>query len=598
MNINTGIDRSKEGIVMKNALRTLIAILITVVTGTPCFSASYYIDYVSGDDSNNGSPSVTPFRFCPFDDRFSGSCTPAAGDSFYFKRGVVYEADVSDGDNNLIEITTGGSSNSTRVTFGAYGSGDRPVIVGGKQLDESRFSVYSGSVYRATNSSLGLTGVNVSGIFEADKYDTFHPRADYYDEEGSVGAVNIPTVFHQSGLGATDYVYIYTSTGLSPVGMDLCATWAERVFYAPSADFFTFENLVIQGASLYGISAAGTGVSSGYNLIIDNTRIGWVRNGVLCNNAPAWVKGNSRFVYCMTAKGENGTFLLVGTSDRASLVEDSQFIRTRNGIRFYGSATYVPVVRRSLFLSLLKWNDDWYNGAHTGIIINGSGGSIRVYRCIFYNQGSDFIREEVSMGLMEIYNCTIFEDRPYKYGGLGIQYNYTPLPSLNFKNNLIVQREAITCSTYASEDPDWDQSDIDYNYYITDPSLRVWHLDGGSEEFELLSEFQAYSTNADQSPANPSSGMKDANSVMVDWTGVALTDEFASVTYGNANFLKPKSTAGWVDAGTVLNIDENWRDYSGNVVTGAYDIGAFEYMGTQSDDEEPEAPQNLLVVEP
>ena len=186
---------------MKKIIMIVISFMLFISINA--FGATYYIDYESVDDSNNGTSESTPFKHCPFDSRFSGASSPAAGDNFYFKRGVIYEAGTSQ-TGNLISMTTGGSSNSTRITFGAYGSGDRPIIAGGKQLDESQFSLYSGNVYRATNSSLGLTGINLIRLFEADKYATFSPHADPYDEEGSIGAVDVSSEFHQVGTSAGD----------------------------------------------------------------------------------------------------------------------------------------------------------------------------------------------------------------------------------------------------------------------------------------------------------------------------------------------------------------------------------------------------------
>ena len=86
-------------------------------------------------------------------------------------------------------LNVSGSSNTNRITFNSYGAG-KALIIGGKKLDYSRFSHYSGTpgtnaVYRATISSLGLTGANISGLFEAGNYNSFRPRSDIYYETSS-----------------------------------------------------------------------------------------------------------------------------------------------------------------------------------------------------------------------------------------------------------------------------------------------------------------------------------------------------------------------------------------------------------------------------
>jgi len=52
--------------------------------------ATYYIDYATGDDSNNGTAKATPWKHCPGMSPFSGSYTHADGDNFVFKGGVTW----------------------------------------------------------------------------------------------------------------------------------------------------------------------------------------------------------------------------------------------------------------------------------------------------------------------------------------------------------------------------------------------------------------------------------------------------------------------------------------------------------------------------
>lgn len=56
-------------------------------------SSNFYVDYVSGLDSNNGTSTATPFKHCPGDTSATGtagSTTLQAGDNVYFKGGVTY----------------------------------------------------------------------------------------------------------------------------------------------------------------------------------------------------------------------------------------------------------------------------------------------------------------------------------------------------------------------------------------------------------------------------------------------------------------------------------------------------------------------------
>lgn len=58
--------------------------------GSPLQAATYYIDYVSGSDSNSGTSKSAPFRRHPFMKSFGGNYRHAAGDRFIFKGGVTW----------------------------------------------------------------------------------------------------------------------------------------------------------------------------------------------------------------------------------------------------------------------------------------------------------------------------------------------------------------------------------------------------------------------------------------------------------------------------------------------------------------------------
>lgn len=52
--------------------------------------ATYYIDYVAGNDSNSGTSTAAPWKHCPGMAPFSGSYTHSDGDQFIFKGGVTW----------------------------------------------------------------------------------------------------------------------------------------------------------------------------------------------------------------------------------------------------------------------------------------------------------------------------------------------------------------------------------------------------------------------------------------------------------------------------------------------------------------------------
>ena len=67
--------------------------------------ATYYIDWVSGLDSNNGTSINTPWKRHPFMRGWTGSYSHVAGDRYIFKGGVTWP-----GSCWRMDITVGGSA--------------------------------------------------------------------------------------------------------------------------------------------------------------------------------------------------------------------------------------------------------------------------------------------------------------------------------------------------------------------------------------------------------------------------------------------------------------------------------------------------------
>ena len=85
-------------------------------------AATYYIDFQSGSDSNNGLSTSVPWKHCPGDSNAAGtakSTTPSAGDTICFKGGVTYRG--------TITIQSAGTSGNQIIYDGAcsgFGTGN------------------------------------------------------------------------------------------------------------------------------------------------------------------------------------------------------------------------------------------------------------------------------------------------------------------------------------------------------------------------------------------------------------------------------------------------------------------------------------------
>jgi hypothetical protein len=106
---------------INKSLRLLPLLLLTitisiVLSFSISWSATYYIDYQNGSDSNNGTSTSTAWKRCPGMKGFSGSYSHLAGDIFVFKGGVTWPSSV-------LPLTLGYSGSAGNI--GTYISGHR-----------------------------------------------------------------------------------------------------------------------------------------------------------------------------------------------------------------------------------------------------------------------------------------------------------------------------------------------------------------------------------------------------------------------------------------------------------------------------------------
>jgi hypothetical protein len=90
--------------------RVSIVVISLLVAAGQVPAATYFIDYSSGADSNNGTSTSTPWKHHPYMNGWTGSYSHSAGDVFVFKRGVTWPS-ASLG----MVITAGGTSGNPDI---------------------------------------------------------------------------------------------------------------------------------------------------------------------------------------------------------------------------------------------------------------------------------------------------------------------------------------------------------------------------------------------------------------------------------------------------------------------------------------------------
>lgn len=106
---------------------------------------TYYVDSAIGNNSNNGLSPETAWQ----NTSKLASFSPAAGDIFLLKRGQTFSG---------WNVNDGGTLENP-VTYGAYGTGDNPIISGQTSVNDRRNVVFQDLVFS------GASGEYSAGIF-------------------------------------------------------------------------------------------------------------------------------------------------------------------------------------------------------------------------------------------------------------------------------------------------------------------------------------------------------------------------------------------------------------------------------------------------
>ncbi len=105
---------------MKENMKKYLIILFLLVS-LCAFSATYYVDFVGGDDTNNGTSTGTPWQHHPWDPNATDTSNGTAlsgGDICYFEKGVTYVGTmVADDSGTKREEGTDGVISADGLTF-------------------------------------------------------------------------------------------------------------------------------------------------------------------------------------------------------------------------------------------------------------------------------------------------------------------------------------------------------------------------------------------------------------------------------------------------------------------------------------------------
>ena len=253
----------------------------------------YYIDYETGDDTNDGLSRATPFKHCPGDANASGNAvatTLNAGDRVIFKGGVQYNTNGTN-KNYGIRMTWSGSgdADANRIIYdgdsGTYAArwasgADKAIIDGGGETAMGLFTFLSaGKQYITINNFVIRNGRDVAR------------SSDYF-----------------SGLvvsyARSSHITVSNST-LSDAGHDTYDVDRSGFGILGGGDYWKIYNNTITDCYLNGVNIKGS-----YNKVYNNTFTGKVRwTLTYANTGSADITGTEIYnnIFHNCGKGDYGS---------------------------------------------------------------------------------------------------------------------------------------------------------------------------------------------------------------------------------------------------------------------------------------------------
>jgi len=227
---------------------------------------TYYVDAVSGSDGNSG---ISPGLAWKSVSKVNRS-TLVPGDTILFKRGQTWREG--------LKPTSSGAA-SKWITFGAYGTGNKPLLLG--SFDKSLTSDWTkdtGNIWKSTAKF---------NLYEARSFPDVGNII--FNNGGSCGTKRMTSKYQCVGQGdfyhsLTDslvYMYSISNPGTVYTNIEVAPKHApsslrEANIYVENKRYLTFENLDLRYAGAFGISLTP---GSSY-ITVQNCNFAWIGGAI------------------------------------------------------------------------------------------------------------------------------------------------------------------------------------------------------------------------------------------------------------------------------------------------------------------------------
>ena len=228
---------------------------------------TYYIAN-TGNDSNDGLTQSTPWKTLSK----INNQTFQPGDTILFKRGDTFRG-------SIYQTEHGTSTN--RITYGAYGSGNKPLILASKDLSlTNAWTSYSTNIWRTT-ATLGTSQNDISNMI-------FNNETVVGIKVASIAECNAQGKFFYNETDHLLYIYSTSNPGTYYTHIEACGenSIAHGNFYFYDSSYITIQNLDFRYSS-----AAGIEFQQCDNIILEYCDVSWI-GGEYLNSAHDYRLGN------------------------------------------------------------------------------------------------------------------------------------------------------------------------------------------------------------------------------------------------------------------------------------------------------------------
>jgi hypothetical protein len=507
--------------------------------------ADYYVDATNGSDSNDGTTPDTAWKTI----NKVNTSTFSPGEHIVFKAGETWR--------EALSVPSSGESGNP-ITFGAYGSGNKPVISGADVVTgwtETATDVYSASVTVEPNQVFmdgeRLTkGADENSLADHEWFwttDTLYVKDASGDPDTSGVTIEASSTSDIMDINGNDYLIfdglkVMYSNGRSfdcrfggNITIQNCTiqdSYDRAAIIGNGGTDYTFNNCTISGTltsdSIYGWEPDNVTIKNCAFTDVSGANSDHVQ---LYNGNNATIQNNS-FSMEGTDSGKGNVILISWTT---ALIEYNETSHGNYGFDVNGSGITVQYNHCHDHTG-----ESWSSGVYSGQDVDiHSGLTVRyniIHDCtmgMYFWNTSNHARTNHNFYNNTIYNCT---SRGFQSGSNSI--------SGAFKNNIIWCPTA-THAVRVNNPGTWDS---DYNNLGPEGTDFI-HWDDVTG-YDTLSSFQ-------------SGESQDANSISND---PSFTDE------ANDDFTLQEGSP-CINAGVDVGLTE---DYAGNPIVGTPDIGAYE----------------------